>query len=71
MPVSQRKINEMYERVFACLDAEFADLPAGSGGETAAGGLRAAYDVISQKAARRRVSAIRRRREPDSARRRA
>lgn len=49
MGYSQRRINEMYERVFACLDAEFADLPAGSGGKTAADGLRAAFDVINQK----------------------
>ena len=36
----------MYERVFACLDAEFTDLPAGSGGQLAADGLREAYAVI-------------------------
>lgn len=46
MPVAQRKINEMYERVFSCLDAEFPDLPAGSGGKIAADGLRGAFEVI-------------------------
>lgn len=49
MGYSQRKINDMYERVFACLDAEFADLPADSGGKIEADRLRAAYDVITQK----------------------
>lgn len=46
MAVSQSDINDMYERVFAVLDAEFADLPAGSGGKTAADELRDAYAVI-------------------------
>lgn len=46
MPVAQSKINDMYERALACVDAEFPDLPAGSGGKVAADGLRAKYDVI-------------------------
>jgi hypothetical protein len=49
MAVSRSKLNDMYERVFACLDAEFADLPADSGGKIAADGLRDAYDIINQK----------------------
>ena len=49
MAVSQSDINDMYERVFACLDAEFADLPAGSGGKLAADGLRDAYEIIQGK----------------------
>ena len=49
MPVSQQKINDMYERVLSCLDAEFTDLSVGSGGKIAADGLRAAYAVIQGK----------------------
>jgi hypothetical protein len=36
----------MYERALACLDAEFADLPAPSGGDTAAKELRTTFAVI-------------------------
>lgn len=49
MAVSQREINDMYERVVSCLDAEFTDLPADSGGKIAADGLRAAYTLIQNK----------------------
>lgn len=49
MTVSQSDINNMYERVLSCLDAEFTDLPAGSGGELAADALRDAYAVIQSK----------------------
>ena len=38
MAVSQAKLNDMYERVLSCLDAEFTDLPAGSLAEAAATG---------------------------------
>lgn len=46
MAFSQAKINDMYERALSCVDAEFADMPAGSGGKIAADGLRAAFDEI-------------------------
>lgn len=49
MGVSRRKINEMYERALACLDAVFAELPANSGGKTAADGLRSAFAGIREK----------------------
>lgn len=49
MAYSRRQINDMYERVFSCLDAEFADLPVDSGGKLAADGLREAYDVIQNR----------------------
>ena len=49
MAVSQSDTNDMYERVFACLDTEFTDLPAGSGGQIAANGLRDAYAIIQSK----------------------
>lgn len=49
MKVSRRKINEMYERALACLDAVFTDLPANSGGKTAADGLRSAFAAIREK----------------------
>lgn len=46
MPYTQRQLNDMYERALACLDAEFADLPKDSGGDTAAKGLRLAFASI-------------------------
>ena len=46
MPVSQRLFNERYERVLTCVDAEFADMPAGSGGREAADGLSEAFAEI-------------------------
>ncbi len=49
MPYLQRNINDMYRRALAALDAEFADLSAGSLGAEAADGLRAAFAVIEQK----------------------
>lgn len=49
MAVSRRKINEMYERALASLDAVFGDLPAGSGGKAAADGLRNAFALIREK----------------------
>lgn len=49
MGVSQRKINEMYERALAALDAVFADLPAASGGKIAADGLRNTFAGIREK----------------------
>lgn len=51
MRFSQSDINEMYERVLSCLDAEFTDLPVGSGGQLAADGLRDAYAEIQSKSA--------------------
>ncbi len=48
MAISRRKINEMYERVLSCLDAEFTDIPVGSGGAAAEAGFRAAYQIIQQ-----------------------
>jgi hypothetical protein len=39
----------MYERVFSCLDAEFPNLPAGSGGKIAEDGLRATYAIIQNQ----------------------
>lgn len=51
MSASRRAINEMYGRALACLDAEFADLPAGSGGEESATGLRAAVAEIEEESA--------------------
>lgn len=51
MAFSRRVINEMYERALACLDAEFADLPANSGGGEAAVGLRATVTEIKQESA--------------------
>lgn len=49
MPYTQRQLNDMYERALSCLDAEFTDLPAGSGGAVAADGLRTAFDEIRQQ----------------------
>jgi hypothetical protein len=49
MAVSQSKINDRYQRALSCLDAEFTDLPADSGGKEAADGLRAAFAVIQSK----------------------
>jgi hypothetical protein len=46
MPVSQRLLNERYERCLTCVDAEFADMPADSGGKEAADGLREAFEEI-------------------------
>ncbi len=49
MAFLQKNINDMYRRVIAALDAEFADLPADSLGAEAAVGLRAAFAMIEQK----------------------
>lgn len=49
MPYLQRNINDMYRRAVAALDAEFADLPAGSLGAEAADGLRTALAVIERE----------------------
>lgn len=46
MPYTQGQLNDMYERALACIDAEFADLPKPSGGDTAAHGLRNAVSAI-------------------------
>jgi hypothetical protein len=46
MAVSLGKLNDMYERVLSCLDAEFPNLPAGSSGKIAEDGFRAAYAGI-------------------------
>ena len=48
MTVPLKNINERYERCLVCVDAEFADMPAGSGGRVAADALAAAYAVIQQ-----------------------
>lgn len=46
MAFSQARLNDMYERALACLDAVFTDMPKPSGGDTAAIGLRAAFASI-------------------------
>ena len=48
MAFSQRVLNERYSRCLACVDAEFADMPAGSGGRVAADGLREAFEEIQE-----------------------
>jgi hypothetical protein len=49
MAVSLNKINDRYYRALACVDAEFPDMPADSGGKIGADGLRAAFAVIQDK----------------------
>jgi hypothetical protein len=50
MPYSQRQLNGRYSRCLACVDAEFADMPADSGGREAADGLREAFEEIQAEA---------------------
>lgn len=49
MPYTQRQLNGRYSRSLACVDAEFADMPDGSGGREAADGLREAFEEIRQQ----------------------
>ncbi len=49
MPVAQRTLNGRYGRVLTCVDAEFANMPADSGGREAADGLREAFEEIQAK----------------------
>lgn len=49
MSVAQRLLNERYERSLTCVDAEFADMPVGSGGREAADGLREAFEEIQEE----------------------
>lgn len=49
MPYTQRQLNGRYSRSLACVDANFADMPADSGGREAADGLREAFEEIRQQ----------------------
>jgi hypothetical protein len=56
MAVSQRLLNERYERCLDCVDAEFSDMPAGSRGKIAADGLQTVFTQIQQKGAEQAVA---------------
>ena len=51
MPYTQRQLNGRYSRSLACVDAEFSDMPADSGGKEAADGLREAFEEIQAEGA--------------------
>jgi hypothetical protein len=51
MAVSKRLLDEMYERALSCLDAEFDDIPAGSGGAESEAGFRGAVAETQEMSA--------------------
>ncbi len=51
MSVAQRLLNERYSRSLTCIDTEFTDMPADSGGREAADGLREAFEEIQAEGA--------------------